>query len=475
LLICLDNRNCRRAHRMVVKLFLLFLTGSVAVGFGQTKFTFTKNERDDVASLKQGLLHSTQQVVDTILQGHRKYLESLTTTTFTASKKFREQIALLVDSLVTAAQDSLDAPRRDSLRLTAASLAQQFSSHESLSNKLFLSTISTFTQTLTRARGEFSRCTECEGRADFEGRLADFRDFVDSLSSGFRDSATSLMEDRMDILNDTYENVRDSLLDFRDGLIDNRLGDIDFWRYNSTRLVISSGYANHNSYRGRDNGIVQQAYAPSVMFRHSSGLSLQASTCWLTNEAKSWDNFQLTAGYDVRIGEVVGASLGYTHFWFSDSSRSEISVFTDNAQAGLSFDWPAVSISALGSMNFGAANEITLISSISHDFVLLLSLYNQITIEPTLSAVIGQQNSKLTTLRTTKVKGKKGATITTSLSQTASSFSILDYEASLPVTIEVGPFTFVPSATYIIPFNVVGVSSKSPFFDIDVTISLTIR
>ncbi len=100
---------------------------------------------------------------------------------------------------------------------------------------------------------------------------------------------------------------------------------------------------------------------------------------------------------------------------------------------------------------------------------------SRLLIEPTISAIIGQQNSKLTALRTLKAKGKKATTATTPQNTTKSTFSILDCDASMPVTIELGPFTFIPSAAYIVPLNVVDASRKSSFMDIDLTISLTIR
>jgi hypothetical protein len=239
--------------------------------------------------------------------------------------------------------------------------------------------------------------------------------------------------------------------------------------------VFSSAYASHNAYRGRDNGFLQQSIAPSVLYRHSSGLSIQASTSWLDDARSQWDNFQLSGGYDFRISEVIGGSLSYTHFWFSDSSKSELSVFTDNAEGGFSFDWPLVSISALGSMNFGKASEFTLITSISHDFEIPLSLYNRVMISPSVSSVLGQQNSDLTTLRTTKAKGKKASVTTSTQTKSVSTFSVLDYELSLPSTIELGPVTLAPSVTYIIPLNVVDASTRKPFVNLEFSIFLTIR
>ncbi|MCX6132292.1 MAG: hypothetical protein NTU47_00650 [Ignavibacteriales bacterium] len=283
------------------------------------------------------------------------------------------------------------------------------------------------------------------------------------------------MEERSDLLTDALEAARDSIRDYRNALIDNRLSGIEMWRYGTSRLVFSSAFANHSSYRGRDNGLLQQSIAPSVAYRHSSGLTVQASSYFVNDAGSRWDNFQLTGGYEFRLSEVVGGSLSYAHFWFNDSSKTELSVFTDNAQGGLSFDWPAVSIAALGSMNFGTASEFTLITSVSHNFEIPLSLYNRITMSPSFSWVLGQQNSELTTLLTTKAKGKKVGSVTNTQTKSTSTFSVLDYEVSLPASIELGSVTLAPSATYIIPLNVVDASTRKSFINLELSISLTIR
>lgn len=111
-------------------------------------------------------------------------------------------------------------------------------------------------------------------------------------------------------------------------------------------------------------------------------------------------------------------------------------------------------------------------TSISHDFVIPLNLYDQIMIEPTISAVIGGQNSQLTTLRTTLLKRR---TIVSTQRTATSTFGFLDYEISLPATVEIGPLSLAPAVTYIIPLNIVDASSRKSFVDLDFTMSLTFR
>ena len=462
-------------HTLRLTFLFSLLAFSLTASNAQTGVILTRNDGDDTKQLRQLFAKSMQLVVDTTVKGFQKHVEILAGSISFAAKDAKKRLAVLTDSLILSSQDSLDASRQDSLRLLENSLELQFTPHESSMRQLLESRLAVLLQEFRKATGMSFACTDCQDRSAFEERLADLKDFADSLVTSFHDTTSAVTEERTDLLADAFDAARDSLLDVRDVLIDNRLNDIEVWRYGVTRFVLSSVYASHNVYRGRDNGFLQQSIAPSVMYRHSSGLSIQASTSWLDDARSQWDNFQLSGGYDFRISQVIGGSLSYTHFWFSDSSKSALSVFTDNVEGGFSFDWPVVSISALGSMNFGKASEFTLITSISHDFEIPLSLYNRVMISPSLSSVLGQQNSELTTLRTTKAKGKKASVITSTQTKSASTFSILDYELSLPSTIELGPVTLAPCATYVIPLNVVDASTKKSFVNLEFSIFLTIR
>jgi hypothetical protein len=469
-----DNTVLMNFRSFVVLFPSILLCAALVPEFSsaQAKVILTSNVKPDTARLHQQLFRSVHRHSEATLLGERQIIDSLSGSASTAITRARTHLSSIVDSLILAARDSLDAPRQDSLHLVGTLLTPRLTSIEPATRQILVTLHSVLANELSKAGKRFSDCEECESNADFDSRFADFKEFTDSLLSAFHDTTSSVIDNQRDLILDTHDTVRDSLFDARDYFIDNRLNDIDVWRYRATRLVVSSGYSTHNSFRGRDNGLVQQVYSPSVTFRHSSGLSVQASTYWLSETPKSWDDFQLVAGYDFRFNEIAGASLSYTHFWFSDSSRSQLSVFTDNAQGGISFDWPALSLAALGSMNFGTASEFTLTTSISHDFVIPLSLYNQITIEPTVSSVIGGQNSQLTTLRTTLLKRR---TVVTTQHSVTNSFGILDYEISLPATIEIGPVSLAPAVTYIIPFNIVDASSRKSFVDIDFSISLIFR
>jgi hypothetical protein len=258
-------------------------------------------------------------------------------------------------------------------------------------------------------------------------------------------------------------------------LIDNRLDDIDYQRYFATRFVISTDYSSHLNYRGRDNGVSQQMLAPSLAFHHSSGFGVALSAALVDQTSNKLDDITLTANYEFFWGNILGVDLSYNHFWFNDSSKSAKSVFTNAVDASLTLNWPVLILGIDGGLAIGNASEFTLVTSASHPFEFPLTLYDKITIEPTLTAVIGEQNNTLTSLRA--IKGPKGKKVigTQTTTQAKNMFGILDYEASLPVTLEWGRVTIAPEFNYVMPVNVVDLSTKDPFVSFDLTVSIAIR
>lgn len=329
--------------------------------------------------------------------------------------------------------------------------------------------ISHFADKLTNGRRTYSVCDSCESGPDFDHRFEQFRDFVDNLHEMFRDTTSALMDDQRDTFQDRYDTVRDSLADLRDQLIENRSDQIDYQRYVATRLTVSTGYSSHTTYRGRDNGVPQQMIDPTLAFHHSSGFGIEISSYWADHTPKPWDGVAASLSYEFTAGKIIGGELSYDHFWFSDSSHSAKSVFKNMFEASLSFNWPVLSLSVDGDLATGAASEFTLATSASHEFEIPLTLYDKIFIEPTLTATIGEQNSKLTTLR---VKGGKANKVGGGGAQAKNMFGILDYEAALPLTIDVGLVTLSPSIIYVIPVNVIDLSTTKAFVDFEFGISL---
>jgi hypothetical protein len=460
--------SCLR-HSTVVAVVILLLVFVPLTSSAQKKATPEKISESSASRLGQRLAHSIELFTDSTLQTKRRYSDSLVAAVAIRAEKVTTRIDQLADSLIRSAHDSLDAPRKDTLHFVTKSFQQQLLAFGDTTKLAVRIPMSHFVDELTKASKTYSRCDSCESGPDFNDRFEQFRDVVDNLHDLFHDTTSALMDDHNDALQDRFETIRDSLADLRDNLIDNRLGEIDYQRYFATRFAVSAGYSSHTSYRGRDNGVPQQMFAPSIALHHSSGLGVEVSTYWLDQTPKRWDDVAASLTYEFTVGSIIGGELSYSHFWFSDSSLSPKSVFKDAFGASVSLNWPVLSLSVEGDLATGTASEFTLALSATHEFEIPLTLYNRILIDPTLMAVIGEQNSTLTTLR----KGPKGKKVVGIQTQSSNTFGILDYEASLPITIDLGPVTLSPSVVYVVPVNVIDLSTTKAFVDLEFGVCLT--
>ena len=449
----------------VVSLFILGFLLFPFHSFAQNKTTEAESSRAAATAINQKLTHSIQHYADSTLQMERRFSDSLATVVAFTVRDGTTRIDLLVDSLIVSAHDSLDALRKDTLHSLTRSLQQQLLAYGDTAKQTVSGPFRLFANELTKGKSIYSTCDSCEDDSDLKDRLGQFRDFVDSLDEMFHDTLATLLDEHKDTFQDRYETLRDSLVDVRDQLIENRLDEIDYQQTVATRLTISTDYSSHTTYRGRDNGVHQQMIDPTITFHHSSGFGAEVSAYWLDQTPKPWDGLAASVSYEFTTASIIGGEVSCTHFWFSDSSRSSKSVISNAFDASLSLNWPVLSLSVDGDLATGSASEFTLAFSGSQEFEIPLTLYNKITIEPTLTAVLGEQNSTLTALRTKGVKAKKGGSM----------FGILDYEVTVPVTIVLGPLTLSPSVVYIAPMNVIDLSTTKAFVDFEFGISLTFR
>jgi hypothetical protein len=410
--------------------------------------------------------------MDNALRTERRFCDSLISLSALSAQRSATELDTLRDVLIASARDSLDSSRKDTLLFAARSFQQQLLTTHDTTQRVVSSLLSLFTEHVGKAKKVFSTCDGCEEPGDFNDRFEQFKDLADSLRDDYRDRAAEVGDDRKEQMDERFEVYHDSLIDLRENLIENRLSLIDYQRYSATRLTASTTYSSRSIYRGRDNGLPQQMIAPAIALYHSLGFSAEVSTYWLDQTPKKWDDIAVTAGFEFTIGSVFGGNISYSHFWFSDSSRSSQSVFRNAFGAGLSLNLPVVSLSLDADLATGTASEFTLTAGATHEFEIPLSLYNTILFDPAVTAIIGEQNSSLTTLRTKGAKGKKVVGIQT---QTSNTFGILDYEISLPCTIILGPLALSPSVTYVVPMNVIDESASSPFFVIGIGASVTIR
>lgn len=240
----------------------------------------------------------------------------------------------------------------------------------------------------------------------------------------------------------------------------------------TSSVVIASGYSSHNQWLGRDDGIRQYSFTPSVAYHHRSGIFVSLGTIWLSEAPGHWNETDLAIGWDLSFSDRLGLSLAYTHSWFTDSTTLH-SLFNNNLGVG---GWYNAGIATVGgglSLDFGENNAVRLALVLSREWEVPVNVDNlSVTLGPSVTAWIGQQDTQLAELR--KQRGKKKG-VTPVVTNAMKVFSVMDYELSLPVTFTYGSIAAAPSLTYVIPANVLDGSDSSPFVVFGAAVSVTVR
>ena len=89
--------------------------------------------------------------------------------------------------------------------------------------------------------------------------------------------------------------------------------------------------------------------------------------------------------------------------------------------------------------------------------------------EPTITAVLGEQNSDLTTKRLQRVKKQ---IIVKTTQTTSNMFGILDYEFALPISLQFRSVSINPAIIYVSPRNVIDASRQDSFISVGLSVSV---
>ena len=376
---------------------------------------------------------------------------------------FSNHLRILADSLIRHSGDTLTPLRRDSLRTFAGTM------EVALVQLVQIRTIN-----LKRTMASFEKQFR---QANSPDSLDSIESLSDSIFESQRDSLFAVAEAHDDELNDSLDSCTSALRDYYQDLVDRQTNEDDYLAARATRAIITTGYDSRLAYRGRDYGIQQYAFAPSIAVKHRSGFFLSASSAWLEQSLNNWDQFNLTAGYDFEFRGRMWGSLSFTHFWTRDSSNAPTADFRNSVDATFNVRSRLVVVSTLFSIAYGTASEVSFAASLSHSFEVSGIVKDRtLSIEPTAAAVIGEQNSELTSKRLQRAKkGKVAAPTVLTTTSVQNYFGILAYEASLPVTVEYGGIFVIAAPTYTVPVNVIDQSTSNPFWKVTIDLIVTIR
>jgi hypothetical protein len=384
------------------------------------------------------------------------------------------------DSVLARVADSLNAPRRKSLSnlrealaLAAATSADQ--------HVLALRTIAQRSrQVILASANAAAACGDCREGDDYENRRDEFTNWCDSTRDASIEALMTRAEEALDSIPEVYENARDSVSDQAENLLDKendereaRADSIALEEEIASRLVISVGYDNPVSYRGRDNGVRFYGVSPSVQYTHRSGLFASVSGSWLDKSDGNWDDTETSVGFGRALGDAWFGSLAYAHLWFSSTSPQSKSVLDNSLDLEIAWSGSLLSTAAQLSYAFSKTSETTLSLSVSAPLMVFERAGGgSLLFEPGLSGTYGQQDLSLVAAR--KQKSKKN-TLPVPAVKKRKVFGVMDYELDLPLRYRWGAYAFGATYTIAMPLNVLDESTKTVFGVFSIEVSVTIR
>lgn len=431
-------------------------------------------------ALRTAMQKSLRLNADSVALDERLYVDTLFIHGDIYTRAADSTLRARTDSLLKAAGDSLDAPERKSVRTLAIDMERSLgvAGVPALTTVRLLLTI--FEKELNTLLGSTSACEGCATRADFQSEQDLFRGEADSLSGFFGDSMATAVEEWETELDERVSAFTDSISEVVRSLASDHA---EYLKDHGSRLDVEAAYESHSNYRGRDNGVSESSFGPSVTYHHKSGMYAEGSIGWVSLPTPGPDDESLTGGYEFTLSPLLNGSLSYTHYWYSASSTKPQAVTNQSVAGMMMLDLDLVSLTLNLSDDFGGGpgSEITTSLDLSGDLPLSDHAFGgTLKISPTASATWGDQNEKL--LQRRIVRAKKKAVVRVS-GKPLDVFGIMSYELSLPAELQTGDLTIEPTVGYVLPVNVLNgktvlvkdPSTSDPFFTAGVTVTMTLR
>jgi len=428
----------------------------------------------DSTSLNLLLRSSVRAAADSIGRKTKLDIERLQKQTARVADSASGALRTSVERLIRESEVELAPSRRDTLRNMVTTMERTLALYMANIRGSMDESTRAFQKEMLILEPRFSNCEDCESYQDVQPLLDEYLAASDSLADILHQS----LEDINESIDDSLEVFGDLLEDASSDVIDRQEVENDYAASHSSRFILSASYISNVAYRGRDGGVKQSAFSPQLAYKHRSGLFVAGSAAWLNNSISGWDQRYIGAGYEFELGKYFAGALSYTHFRFSDSSQLERAELTNSIDGELSLLSKSLNASLGLGLAFGTASEFTTEFSLSHEFEVDRFLGRAgISIEPTVTAIVGGQNSSLTQKRLKRAVTKKGKVVAVvqSTTQTKDYFGILDYEFEVPIVFSYENAMFSPTLSYAIPINVLDASDTAPFFYFSFSASYTIR
>lgn len=443
----------------------------ISVSYGQPKTELNKYYSEKTVSMTDSVLGYNKLFMDTLFLSFDSTYHSLISDYDTYYR----------DSVYKPLKDSLNSFRLDSLNTLSSFLKSRINAL-SIAFKDSLNPFFTeFESAVEKSKQEYEECKECEEIDDYYDQLDEYSDVLDSISSDFQDNLYDYYDSLEATLSDSVDFYTDSLSDYSEILLENQYAedelkdtldsDSELDADDYFKLILDINYYNHNTYRGRDYGYYINYLTPTLSYEHPLGFGISAAVYLTYNsDTKGLDGGELDAYYSHDFSKNIGGTIMYAHYFFSGDSKNSKSLLTESISAEVNFEYPYFTFTPNFNLDFGKGQSqfsLFLYASspinISNNF-----LKGTLGIEPTITGTYGEQTSILFSQKVNR-RGKtvnipKDAKVT---------FSILDYELTLPLVYTYKDVTVKPYATLIVPFNVLyNAGPTDPFFTFTIEVNV---
>jgi len=232
-------------------------------------------------------------------------------------------------------------------------------------------------------------------------------------------------------------------------------------------VAVGLKYLSNNVYLGRIDSANIMYLVPSVGYYHKSGLHVGASLNYqLDAGLNRIDAVTLEGGYDFKLGTDFSGGLSVEKYFYDMNSIALNSVNDLGITSNFSYDFSIVTLNLGGGLAFNDKIDFITEAGLNKSFEV-----GKFTIEPTLKLNAGTQNYYNTYLANGKshLNGNNGhgknqgsakSTATLTVAE-ASSYKMLDYEISVPVSYTYHHFKFNIIPTYAIPVNAATILSST--------------
>jgi hypothetical protein len=224
-----------------------------------------------------------------------------------------------------------------------------------------------------------------------------------------------------------------------------------------THFGVGMTYQSNDVYLGRKDSSALPYYIPSLSYFHKSGLFATASVSYLKNASASRvDLVTLDAGYMFSKGKYSG-TFTFSKYFYNNLSTSVTSEIKASAAYYNSYDLGFIKPSFTATLNMGDKTDFATTLGLSHTFELIK---DNLEISPAFNAEASTQDFYSDYYRNRKYQIKKkkvvvgtGEAAVTGTVLNASTFRVLDYEASMPIEYTIGKCTIGFTPTYTMPVH----------------------